>query len=51
MADEKPTKAKFVCRFCKLQFDCASFEEVQKIQNTQCWITVRGINHSLIGVN
>ena len=39
------------CRYCKIQFECESFEQVAMIQNEQCYITKRGVNHQLVGVN
>jgi len=41
---------KFVCRFCKILFVCETFEQVGGIQMTQCYITRKGITHSLQAV-
>jgi len=38
---------KLMCKYCKLVFDCATFADVEKINTTQCWITVKGVNHHL----
>ena len=44
---------KFKCRFCKLVFECETFEILEDYQEfpvtklSQCWITRRGIPHDL----
>ena len=38
---------KLQCRFCKIGFDCETFEQVAMIQNQQCFITREGIKHEL----
>jgi len=43
-------KVKFECRFCKLRFEVESWEECNKIQSTQCYVTIKGVSHSLVGV-
>ena len=40
---------KFECRYCKLIFECLSWEDAAEIQSQQCWVTVRGVTHSLRG--
>ena len=37
----------FKCKFCKLHFDCKTFEEMTKHNQTQCYITVKGVPHNL----
>jgi len=41
---------KLQCRFCKIIFECETFEQVAMIQTEQCYITRPGITHSLVGV-
>jgi len=41
---------KFKCRYCKLVFECTTFDEVREVQNTQCWVTMRGVTHSVVGL-
>jgi len=41
---------KMRCRYCKIVFECETFEQVAMIQNEQCYITRKGINHQLVGV-
>ena len=40
---------KMRCRYCKIVFECSTFEQVAMIQNEQCYITRAGINHQLVG--
>jgi len=40
---------KFECKYCKLIFECLSWEDAAEIQSQQCWVTVRGVTHSLRG--
>jgi len=35
------------CSFCKIVFECETFEQVAMIQTQQCFITLRGITHKL----
>lgn len=37
----------FKCKFCKLTFDCKTWEDREKHNNTQCYITVKGVPHEL----
>ncbi len=41
---------KFQCRYCKIIWELESFEECRKIQDQQCFVTVKGITHSLVGL-
>jgi len=41
---------KFQCRYCKIVFECSTFEECRAIQDEQCFVTLRGITHSLKGL-
>ncbi len=40
---------KFECRFCKIVFECKTWEDCQKIQSEQCFVTMKGVTHSLRG--
>jgi len=42
---------KLICRYCKIVFDCETFEQVAGIQSAQCYITRSGVTHSLVGVD
>lgn len=44
-------KIKLRCRYCKIHFQCETFEQVAMIQNEQCYITRVGVNHQLVGVS
>tara|TARA_R110001592_G_scaffold359564_1_gene666381 strand:+ start:505 stop:654 length:150 start_codon:yes stop_codon:yes gene_type:complete len=37
----------FECRFCKLHFDCKTFEEMTDHNSKQCYITIKGVPHDL----
>lgn len=41
---------KLFCKYCKIQFECSTFEQVASIQNAQCYITRDGITHDLRAV-
>jgi len=36
---------KLRCKYCRLVKDFVTFEEVQKENMIQCWVTVKGVNH------
>lgn len=38
---------RMVCRFCRIVFECDTFEQIAMIQNEDCYITRRGIKHGL----
>lgn len=38
---------KLSCRFCKIVFECETFEQIAGVQNEQCYITRPGITHEL----
>ena len=38
---------KLRCTYCKIVFECNTFEQVAMIQNEQCYITIRGVKHKL----
>ena len=41
---------RFFCKFCGIHWELTEFDEIQLIQATQCYITVKGVNHSLKAV-
>ena len=41
---------KLKCRYCKIVFECKTWEQVKMIQIEQCYITRKGIPHNLKGV-
>jgi len=41
---------KFKCNYCSIIFSAATFEQIEYIQDTQCYVTMKGINHSLKAV-
>jgi hypothetical protein len=36
---------KLRCKYCKIVHDFDTWEEIQKENRTQCWVTVKGVNH------
>ena len=38
---------KLRCTYCKIVFEVETFEQVAMVQNEQCYITIRGVNHKL----
>jgi len=38
---------KLSCRFCKIVFECETFEQIAGVQGEQCYITRPGITHEL----
>jgi len=42
---------RFFCRYCGIHWDLTEFSEIEAIQATQCYITVRGVCHELKAVN
>ncbi len=38
---------KFKCKYCKIVFNCSTFEEIEKHKKTQCFITRKGVTHDL----
>lgn len=41
---------KFQCRYCKIVWECDDWAACRAIQDEQCFVTVRGITHSLRGL-
>jgi len=41
---------KMKCKYCSIIFSVATFEQIEHIQETQCYITMNGVNHSLKAV-
>jgi len=41
---------KMKCKYCGIIFRVATFEQIEHIQETQCYITMNGVNHSLRAV-
>jgi len=41
---------KFECRYCGIMFVAVTFEQITTIQDTQCYITMNGVNHDLTAV-
>ena len=36
---------KLRCKYCKIVKDFETWEEIQIENKTQCWVTVKGVNH------
>ncbi|MCP4705937.1 MAG: hypothetical protein GY865_15160 [candidate division Zixibacteria bacterium] len=36
---------KLRCKHCQIVMDFETFEEIQKENKIQCWVTVKGVNH------
>ena len=36
---------KLRCKYCQIVLNFETFEDVQKENNTQCWVTDKGVNH------
>jgi hypothetical protein len=50
---EKSGEAVFMkmkCKYCSIIFSVATFEQIEHIQESQCYITMNGVNHSLKAV-
>jgi len=41
---------KMKCKYCDLIFCVVTFDQITTIQETQCYITMNGVNHSLKAV-
>jgi len=41
---------KMKCKYCSIIFMVATFDQIEHIQETQCYITMNGVNHSLKAV-
>jgi len=39
---------KFYCKYCRIQWSIIDFEKIEEIQSTQCYITLKGVNHLLV---
>lgn len=37
----------FECKYCKIHWQIKDFQEIEKVQSEQCYITRKGINHDL----
>lgn len=37
----------FKCRYCKITFDCKTFEDIEKRKKEQCYITKKGVPHDI----
>ena len=40
----------FKCKYCQLRFEIEHFQEIVKVNNTQCYVTRKGVNHDLKAV-
>jgi len=41
---------KFKCKYCSIIFSAATFEQIEYIQDSQCYVTMNGVNHDLTAV-
>jgi hypothetical protein len=41
---------RFFCRYCGIHWELTEFQEIEDIQATQCYITVKGVTHDLKAV-
>jgi len=41
---------KMRCKFCGIIFSVATFDQIEHIQGTQCYITMKGVSHDLKAV-
>jgi len=40
----------FQCKYCNLIWTVELFDEIREIQDTQCFVTMNGVNHDLKAV-
>jgi len=38
---------KFFCKYCGIEWDLKTFDAIQDVQATQCYVTLKGVNHHL----
>ncbi|GAJ05554.1 unnamed protein product [marine sediment metagenome] len=38
---------KFFCKYCSIEWDLKTFDAIQDVQETQCYVTLKGVSHHL----
>jgi hypothetical protein len=41
---------RFECKYCRIRWTLTEFAAIEAVQDTQCYVTLVGVNHSLKAV-